>query len=290
MQHAVLLSRNLVDRPTNLDYNVHQHDKEMDPALRAAATGMQAQQTRTEVIANNLANVNTTGFKRSRAHFEDLLYQTIQGPATLGSRETEQLPSIQIGRGVRLNAIQRLNAQGSLEQTQRPLDLAIQGEGFFQVQLPNGNLAYTRDGSFQISDQGMLVTNSGYAVHPPINVPRDLGEITVSATGIVSAKRMDGTDSEEIGRIELARFANPTGLESLGENLFVETSASGEAQRGFAQDNGLGRIAQGYLEASNVEIVQEMVDMITAMRAYEINSKAIKTSEDMSQVANSLIR
>ncbi len=262
----------------------------MDPALRAAATGMQAQQTRTEVIANNLANVNTTGFKRSRAHFEDLLYQTIQGPATLGSRETEQLPSIQIGRGVRLNAIQRVNAQGSLEQTQRPLDLAIQGEGLFQVQLPNGNLAYTRDGSFQISDQGMLVTNSGYAVHPPINVPRDLGEISISSTGIVSAKRMDGTDSEEIGRIELARFANPTGLESLGENLFVETSASGEAQRGFAQDNGLGRITQGYLEASNVEIVQEMVDMITAMRAYEINSKAIKTSEDMSQVANSLIR
>ena len=263
----------------------------MDPALRAAASGMQAQQTRTEVIANNLANVNTTGFKRSRAHFEDLLYQTIKGPATLGSRDADQLPEIQLGRGVRLNAIQRMNAQGSLEQTQRPLDLAVEGEGYFQVQLPNGNMAYTRDGSFQVSDQGMLVTNAGYAVHPPIQVPRDLSELTISSTGIVNAKRIDGsTETIELGRIELARFSNPSGLTSLGENLFVETSASGEAIRGFAQDEGMGRIAQGYLEASNVEIVQEMVDMITAMRAYEINSKAIKTSEDMSQVANSLVR
>lgn len=262
----------------------------MDPALRAAATGMRAQQTRTEVIANNLANVNTTGFKRSRAHFEDLLYQTIQGPATLGSRDTEELPSIQIGRGVRLNAIQRMNAQGSLEETQRPLDLAIQGDGYFQIQLPNGNMAYTRDGSFQISDQGILVTNSGYSVYPPIEIPRDLGEIAISSTGIVTAKRLDGNDSEEIGRIELARFSNPTGLESVGENLFLETGSSGEPQRGFALDDGLGRVVQGYLEASNVEIVQEMVDMITAMRAYEINSKAIKTSEDMAQTTNSLLR
>jgi flagellar basal-body rod protein FlgG len=262
----------------------------MDPALRTAASGMQAQQIRTEVIANNLANVNTTGFKRSRAHFEDLLYQTIQGPATLGSRDTEQLPEIQIGRGVRLNAIQRMNAQGPLEQTQRPLDLAIEGEGYFQVQLPNGNLAYTRDGSFQISDQGVLVTNSGYAVYPPIQIPRDLTDVTISSTGIVSAKRMDGSDMIELGRLELARFANPAGLSALGENLFTETSASGEAIRGFAQEDGLGRIVQGYLESSNVQIVQEMVDMITAMRAYEINSKAIKTSEDMAQVTNSLVR
>lgn len=262
----------------------------MDPALRAAASGMKAQQTRTEVIANNLANVNTTGFKRSRAHFEDLLYQTMQGPATLGSRDAEQLPAVQIGRGVRLNAVQRMSSQGSLEETQRPLDLAVQGNGYFQVQLPNGNLGYTRDGSLQISDQGMIVTNSGYSIHPPVSVPRHLGEITISSSGIVSAKTMDGRESEEIGRIELARFPNPAGLEAAGENLLLETSASGEPIIGYPHEEGLGRISQGFLEASNVEIVQEMVDMITAMRAYEINSKAIKTSEDMAQTTNSLLR
>lgn len=263
----------------------------MDPALRTAATGMAAQQTRTEVIANNLANVNTTGFKRSRAHFEDLLYQTVQGPATLGSRDTEQLPSIQVGRGTRLNAVQRVESQGSLEQTDRPLDLAIEGEGYFQVALPNGNAAYTRDGSFQVSDQGVLVTNGGYAVQPPIKVPSDTSSIVVSATGVVTAKGVGGKGADqELGRIELVRFANPSGLESNGENLFSETPASGQPVRGFPQDDGMGRVAQGYLESSNVEIVQEMVDMITAMRAYEINSKAIKNSEDMSQVANSLMR
>jgi flagellar basal-body rod protein FlgG len=261
----------------------------MDPALRAAATGMQAQQTRTEVIANNLANVNTTGFKRSRAHFEDLLYQTIQGPATLGSRDAESLPAIQLGRGVRLNAIQRLTTQGSLEQTSRPLDLAIEGEGYFQVQLPSGATAYTRDGSLQISDQGVLVTNNGYPLMPQIRVPRDTSEVVVSPTGIVSSRTATG-EIQELGRIELARFANPSGLESRGENLFMETGASGEPVRGFAQDEGFGRVAQGFLEASNVEIVQEMVDMITSMRAYEINSKAIKNSEEMSQVTSSLIR
>jgi flagellar basal-body rod protein FlgG len=263
----------------------------MDPALRTAATGMAAQQTRTEVIANNLANVNTTGFKRSRAHFEDLLYQNIQGPSTIGSRDTETLPSIQIGRGVRLNAIQRIDAQGSLEQTTRPLDLAIEGEGYFKIQLPNGNDAYTRDGSFQISDQGVLITNQGYAVQPQIRIPKEASGVMISANGTVTAKGVGGAGKDqEIGRIELARFANPAGLESKGENLFIETSASGEPVTGFAQDEGYGRIAQGYLESSNVEIVQEMVDMISAMRAYEINSKAIKNSEDMAQVTNSLMR
>jgi len=263
----------------------------MDPALRAAATGMQAQQTRTDVIANNLANVNTTGFKRSRAHFEDLLYQTIQGPATLGSRDTEQLPSIQVGRGVRLNGIQRIDAQGPLEQTDRPLDLAIEGEGYFQVQMPNGSLAYTRDGSLQVSDQGVLVTSGGYPLQPPIRIPANMSTITISSTGVVSGQA--GTDSsttQELGRIELARFSNPAGLESRGENLFGETVASGQPTTGFAQDDGFGRIAQGFLESSNVQIVQEMVDMITSMRAYEINSKAIQNSDEMSQVANQLIR
>ncbi|HEY7897944.1 MAG TPA: flagellar basal-body rod protein FlgG [Gemmatimonadaceae bacterium] len=264
----------------------------MDPALHTAATGMQAQQTRTDVIANNLANVNTTGFKRSRAHFEDLLYQTLQGPSTLGSRDTEQLPSIQVGLGTRLTSVQRIDSQGSLEQTSRPLDLAIEGEGYFEVQLPNGNAAYTRDGSLQVSDQGVLVTNQGYAIQPPIKVPKDATSITISETGVVTANGVTGATggAQELGRIELARFANPSGLESMGQNLFSETPTSGEAIRGNPTEDGNGRLAQGYLEASNVEIVTEMVDMITAQRAYEINSKAIKNSEDMSQTANSLMR
>ena len=265
----------------------------MDPALRTAATGMQAQQTLSDVIANNLANVNTTGFKSSRAHFEDLLYQTIQGPATLGSRDTEQLPAIQIGLGTRLTSVDRIDSQGSLEQTSRPWDLAVQGEGYFEVQLPNGNTAYTRDGSFQVSDQGVLVTSQGYAVQPTIKVPADATSVTVSSTGVVTANgTATGTTSsdQEIGQIELSRFPNSAGLESLGQNLFGVTSASGEAIKGQPTQNGNGSIAQGYLESSNVEIVTEMVNMITAQRAYEINSKAIKNSEDMATTANSLMR
>jgi flagellar basal-body rod protein FlgG len=264
----------------------------MDPALHTAATGMQAQQTRTDVIANNLANVNTTGFKRSRAHFEDLLYQTLQGPATLGSRDTEQLPAIQVGLGTRLTAVQRIDSQGSLEQTSRPLDLAIQGEGYFEVQMPNGNTAYTRDGSLQVSDQGVLVTGQGYAIQPPIRVPKEATSITVSETGVVTANGLTAAagGTQELGRIELARFPNSSGLESMGQNLFSETTSSGEPIRGMPTENGNGSIAQGYLESSNVEIVTEMVDMITAQRAYEINSKAIKNSEDMAQTANSLMR
>ena len=264
----------------------------MDPALRTAATGMQAQQTRTDVIANNLANVNTTGFKRSRAHFEDLLYQTLQGPATLGSRDTEQLPAIQVGLGTRLTAVQRIDSQGSLEQTSRPLDLAIQGEGYFEVQMPNGNTAYTRDGSLQVSDQGVLVTGQGYAIQPPIRIPKEATSITVSETGVVTANGLTAAagGTQELGRIELARFPNSSGLESMGQNLFTETTSSGEPIRGMPTENGNGSIAQGYLESSNVEIVTEMVDMITAQRAYEINSKAIKNSEDMAQTANSLMR
>jgi len=253
---------------------------------------MQAQQTRTDVIANNLANVNTTGFKRSRAHFEDLLYQTLQGPATLGSRDTEQLPAIQVGLGTRLTAVQRIDSQGSLEQTSRPLDLAIQGEGYFEVQMPNGNTAYTRDGSLQVSDQGVLVTGQGYAIQPPIRIPKEATSITVSETGVVTANGLTAAagGTQELGRIELARFPNSSGLESMGQNLFTETTSSGEPIRGMPTENGNGSIAQGYLESSNVEIVTEMVDMITAQRAYEINSKAIKNSEDMAQTANSLMR
>jgi flagellar basal-body rod protein FlgG len=262
----------------------------MDPALRAAASGMIAQQTRNEVIANNLANVNTTGFKRSRAHFEDLLYQTVQGSAVVGTPDSQVAPAIQVGRGTRLSGVQRLHTQGPLEATGRTLDIAIEGEGFFQIQLPNGETAYSRDGSFEISDQGVIVTSGGYALVPGIRVPSDAAEVVISRTGIVSISRPNSTESTEIGRIEMARFSNPSGLMAQGENLYTATPASGDAVTGFPQDDGMGRLVQGSLEGSNVEIVQEMVDMITAMRAYEINSKAIKNSEEMLQIANNMVR
>ena len=262
----------------------------MDPALRAAATGMMAQQTRTEIIANNLANVNTTGFKRSRAHFEDLLYQTVQGTQILGDPDANTAPAIQVGRGTKLAGVQRVHEQGALEQTSRNLDVAIEGEGFLQVQLPSGDMAYTRDGSLQISDQGLLVTSEGYAIQPPIRIPSDAAELTISANGNVSVKRGNDILPSELGRIELARFANPSGLESLGRNLLQATAASGQPSVGFPGDEGMGRLEQGALEGSNVEIVQEMVEMIAAMRAYEINSKAIKQADEMGQIANNITR
>jgi flagellar basal-body rod protein FlgG len=262
----------------------------MDPSLQAAATGMKAQQTRVEVIANNLANVNTTGFKRSRAHFEDLLYQTVQEAQNVQTAETDVTEEVQVGRGVRLAAVQRVESQGPLEQTGRPLDLAIEGDGFFQVRLPDGNLAYTRDGSFTISDQGSLVTHGGYAVVPGISIPDDATGLAFSRTGVVSVVVGGSVDPVEIGRLELVRFPNSPGLRALGENLYRETTASGPPTLGFPQEDGFGRIMQGTLEGSNVEIVQEMVDMITAMRAYEINSKAVQSAEEMAEIANSLVR
>ncbi len=262
----------------------------MNPALSTAATGMAAQQTRTEVIANNLANVNTTGFKRSRAQFEDLLYQTMQGPQVLGSSETNTAPAIQVGRGTRLTSVQRLNTQGALEATGRSLDVGINGEGFFPIQLPTGTTAYTRDGSFQISDQGVLVTSDGYQVGAGIKIPNDVTDVAISPTGVVSGTKGAGGDSTELGRIELARFANPSGLMALGQNAYTATPASGEATTGYPADEGMGTLVQGQLEGSNVEIVQEMVDMISAQRAYELNSKAVKAADEMSQTATDLVR
>lgn len=262
----------------------------MNPALRAAATGMMAQQTRTEIISNNLANVTTTGFKRSRAHFEDLLYQTVQGQQILDDPDATISPSIQVGRGTRLAGVQRMHQQGPLEQTGRDLDIAVEGEGFFQLQMPNGETTYTRDGSFQISDQGVIVTSAGIALQPPINVPPDSVELTISNSGVVSVRRGQDIAPTEIGRIELARFANPSGLISLGQNLYAPTASSGQPVVGFPADEGMGRLQQGSLEGSNVEIVQEMVEMISAMRAYEINSKAIKNADEMGSMANNLVR
>jgi flagellar basal-body rod protein FlgG len=260
----------------------------MTDGMRTSASGMIAQQKRVDVIANNLANVNTTGFKRSRANFEDLLYETVQGPrATVGDGVVGPM---QIGHGVRLASITRVHGQGGPEVTGRPLDLAIEGDGFFQVELPDGTLAYTRDGSFTLSDSGQLVTAAGNSVVPDIVIPPDATAVTVSETGAVSVTI--GTDGSmvEVGRLELARFPNPTGLLALGGNLFGETVASGFAATGFPQEDGFGRLLQGTLETSNVEIVQEMTDMIAAQRAYEINARAIRAAEDMMQSINDLIR
>ncbi len=261
----------------------------MNPALRTAATGMMAQQTRTEVIANNLANVNTTGFKRSRAQFQDLLYQTLQNPSVIGNPDANTSVAIQVGRGTHLSGVLRENAQGSLESTGRPLDVAIEGEGYFQVQLPSGLTAYTRDGGFQISDQGVLTTADGNQIVPGIHVPPEATNVSISKTGVVSYMR-NGKETVELGRIEIARFSNPSGMMAQGANLFTETPASGQAVTGFPGDEGMGALLQGSLEGSNVEVVQEMVDMISAQRAYELNSKAVKAAEEMSQVANEMVR
>ncbi len=262
----------------------------MDPSLRTAASGMLAQQKRIEVISNNLANVNTTAFKRSRAHFEDLLYQTVQGASAVGDGAADSTGGVQIGRGTRLSAIRRMDAQGSIQITERPLDLAIDGEGYFQVEMPDGSMAYTRDGSFSLTQESRIVTAGGYSLSPPVILPDEPGRLSVSTTGIVTFQAERSGQPLEVGRIELARFTNSTGLEAMGENLYAETSASGPALLGFAQDQGFGRLLAGSLEASNVEIVQEMVEMIAAQRAYEIGSRAISTGEEMARTTNQLGR
>ena len=263
----------------------------MNPGLRSSASGMLAQQKRIDAIANNLANVNTPGFKRSRVTFEDMLYETIQGTGIVNYQSTDTLAPMQIGRGVRMASIQRIHSQGSVDAGGGPFDLMIDGEGFFQVLRPDGTRAYTRDGSFSLSNTGALVTHSGYTVMPTVTIPPDTTGVTISPDGVVSATMGTSGEVVEIGQIELARFINPTGLLALGENLYSETPASGPALRGYAQEEGFGRVLQGVLESSNVEIVQEMVEMIAAQRAYEVNSRAIRTADEMIERAtNGLIR
>lgn len=264
----------------------------MNPGLRASASGMKAQQTRIDAIANNLANVNTTAFKRSRANFEDMLYETLQGSQLVRYEGTETLAPIQIGRGVRLADVQRIQTQGTFETTDNPFDLAIEGDGFFQIQMPNGMVGYTRDGTFtRAADTGALVTHAGFVLQPEVNIPPEATQVTISQTGIVSAIMGNTGQQVELGQIELVRFANSSGLLSLGGNNYQATPASGDPMTGNPMDEGFGQVVQGALESSNVEIVQEMVDMIAAQRAYEVNSKAIKTAEEMIQtVTNDLIR
>ena len=252
-------------------------------SLWISKTGLDAQQTQMDVTANNLANVSTNGFKRSRAVFEDLLYQTLRQPGAQSSQQT-QLPSgLQIGTGVRPVATERIFTQGNLQQTSNPLDVAIQGNGFFQVQMPDGTAAYTRDGAFQVNAQGQVVTASGFPVQPAITVPANTLSITIARDGVVSVVQAGTTASTQIGALQLSGFINPAGLQSKGENLYVETAASGTATASAPGTNGMGLITQGYVETSNVNVVEELVGMIQTQRAYEINSKAIQTSDQMLQ-------
>jgi len=262
----------------------------MNPSLRTSASGMMAQQRMIDVIANNLANVNTTGFKRSRVSFEDVLYETLQGGRAANETGAEETGAVQIGKGVRVAAVLRLHAQGAPENTQRPLDVAIEGDGFLQVQRPDGTIAYTRDGGLSLSESGSLVTNSGYLLLPNITVPEDATNLSIGDDGSLSVTSSTSTSPVELGRLELARFVNPTGLLALGQNLYAETEASGQPVVGYAMEDGFGRVLQGSLESSNVEIVQEMTDMIAAQRAYEINAKAILAAEQMMQATNEIIR
>jgi flagellar basal-body rod protein FlgG len=252
-------------------------------SLWISKTGLDAQQTQMDVIANNLANVSTNGFKRSRAVFEDLLYQNIRQPGAQSSQQT-QLPSgLQLGTGVRPVATERNFTQGNLQQTGNNKDVAIQGDGFFQVLLPDGTTAYTRDGSFQVNSQGQLVTSSGYTVQPAITIPSDVTSMTIGRDGTVSITQANNATATQVGTLQLSTFTNPAGLMAKGENLYVETSASGTANSVTPGTNGSGTLSQGYVETSNVNVVEELVNMIQTQRAYEINSKAITTSDQMLQ-------
>lgn len=252
-------------------------------SLWVAKTGLDAQQTQMDVISNNLANVSTTGFKRSRAVFEDLLYQNIRQPGAQSSQQT-QLPSgLQIGTGVRPVATERIFTQGNLQQTSNNKDLAINGQGFFQVLLPDGSTAYTRDGSFQVDNQGQMVTSSGFVIQPAITIPANAQSITVGRDGTVSITQPGSAAPVQVGSIQLATFINPAGLLGMGENLYVETAASGNPGTNAPGTNGAGLIVQNYVETSNVNVAEELVSMIQTQRAYEINSKAITSSDQMLQ-------
>ena len=261
----------------------------MDQALWIAKTGLEAQQTRMAVTANNLANVNTTGFKRSRAVFEDLLYQN-NGQAGAQSSEDTQLNSgLMVGTGVRVVATEKIFNQGNIVQTGNSLDMAIEGQGFFQILNPDGSLAYSRDGTFQVNADGDMVTAKGYVLQPGITIPEDALSVTISNDGIVSVLQSGNSSPTEVGTIQLANFVNPAGLQPIGQNLFLESGSSGSPQTGTPGLNGLGGLAQGSLETSNVNTVEELVNMIETQRAYEMNSKAIATAEQMLEFANNTL-
>jgi flagellar basal-body rod protein FlgG len=253
----------------------------MYPALWIAKTGLDAEQTRMATIANNLANVNTTGFKRDRAVFEDLIYQNVRQVGA-SSTETTSLPSgLTVGTGVRTVATQKLHTQGNIQQTNNSFDVAIQGAGYFQVSHPDGTVVYGRDGSFSLDQDGQLVTANGYALEPSITVPPNTLSVTIGSDGTVSALVAGNTEPSQIGTINLVQFINPTGLEAIGQNLYRQSAASGDPQEGTPGLDGLGTLIQGALESSNVNVVEELVNMIETQRAYEMNSKAISTTDQM---------
>lgn len=259
-------------------------------ALTTAALGMSAQQLNVDVIANNLANVNTTGYKKSNIEFQDLLYQTINA-GRADSREGNEKPTqFQIGLGNRPIATFRSFSQGNMEDTSNPLDIAINGEGFIQVLKPDGSTVYTRDGALKINSSGNLVTNSGLTVYPEISFPERVTNIMINQDGVVEVLLQGESEPEELGQIELATFMNPAGLKSLGSNLYEITEASGDASFGMPGQEGVGLIVQGYLEKSNVDVAQEMISLIVAQRAYEINSKAVKTADEILAMTNGLKR
>jgi len=259
-------------------------------ALYTAATGMQAQQINIDTIANNIANVNTTGFKQGRAEFQDLLYQNIRPAGTASSSSTQYPVGLQLGLGTRPIATDRIQRQGDFRQTANPLDLVIEGKGFFQVRLPSGELAYTRDGSFHLNSEGVMVTSAGDPLEPQITIPNDAMAIVIGSDGTVSVTQPGQAAAQQVGSIQIASFQNPSGLSAIGGNLLLETAASGTATAATPGENGLGRINQGFLEQSNVSVVEEMVNMIVAQRAYEVNSRAVRVADDMLQQINNLAR
>ena len=250
-------------------------------SLWISKTGMEAQQTQLDTISHNLANVSTNGYKRSHAVFEDLMYQNLRQAGANSTDQTTVPTGLQLGLGVRAVATSRSFAQGSLQQSSNPLDVAISGQGFFEVQMPDGTTGYTRDGSFQVSATGQIVTNNGHTVQPGITIPAAATSITIGSDGTVSVTLPTQATPQAVGKLPLANFVNPAGLDPKGQNIYVETAASGTPNAGTAGQNGLGLLQQGFVETSNVNVVEELVGMIQTQRAYELNSKAIKTSDDM---------
>lgn len=261
----------------------------MMKAFSTAATGMTGQQMMVDVIANNLANVNTTGFKRSQINFQDLLYVTMKEPGTEVASGINSPSGTEFGSGVYAASTVKVFTAGELENTTRPLDIAISGEGFLQVTTPNGDLRYTRDGSLQINADGELVTTTGYAIEPAISIPTDAASVSIEKDGGVNVMDSSGTQSV-VGTLQLARFPNAAGLSSEGDNLLSETPASGTPTTGTAGENGFGTILAGFLEKSNVQMVTELVNLINAQRAYEINSRAIRAGDDMLRTASQIVR
>jgi flagellar basal-body rod protein FlgG len=255
----------------------------MNPALWVAKTGLDAQQTNMAVISNNLANVNTNGFKKSRAVFDDLLYQTVSQVGAATSQNTQSPSGLELGTGVSLLSTEKVYTQGNLNQTGNALDLAINGNGFFQVLMPDGTLAYTRDGSFQVSATGQVVTATGFVVQPAITIPQGAQSVTIGLDGTVQVLLAGQSAPSTVGTVQLANFVNPAGLQANGQNLLSESASSGTAQTGQPGVNGLGSLQQGYTESSNVDVVEEMVNMIETQRAYEMNTKAIETNDQMLQ-------